>query len=94
MAQIGIAWVLQSPVVTKPIVGAAKPHHSSDAAAAPDIELAHEETAALEKQYIGRAAGLFYAGALGLIRGQAPFPTWDVASARNEPSSTFARSEA
>ena len=36
MAQVALAWVLKNPVVTAPIVGATKPHHLADAAAAID----------------------------------------------------------
>ena len=37
MAQVALAWVLQNPVVTAPIVGATKPHHLADAVAALDV---------------------------------------------------------
>jgi aryl-alcohol dehydrogenase-like predicted oxidoreductase len=33
-AQVALAWLLQKPVVTAPIVGASKPHHLEDAVAA------------------------------------------------------------
>lgn len=59
MAQIATAWVLKNPVVTAPIIGATKPHHLDDAAAAVELELTAEETAALEEHYIVRAAGGF-----------------------------------
>ncbi|MGW7571055.1 aldo/keto reductase [Streptomyces tendae] len=39
MAAVGLAWVLRNPVITAPIVGATKPHHLADAAAALDLEL-------------------------------------------------------
>ena len=37
MAQVALAWVLQHPVVSAPIVGATKPHHLADAVAALDV---------------------------------------------------------
>jgi aryl-alcohol dehydrogenase-like predicted oxidoreductase len=59
MAQIAMAWVLNNPVVTAPIVGATKPHHLDDAAAAVDITLTPEELTALTKHYTVRNAGGF-----------------------------------
>jgi aryl-alcohol dehydrogenase-like predicted oxidoreductase len=55
MATIALAWVLQTPVVDAPIVGATKQHHLSDAVAALDIDLTKDETAALERPYVRRA---------------------------------------
>ena len=54
MAQVALAWVLSNPVVDAPIVGATKPHHLADAAAALDIELTDDEKAALEAPYTPR----------------------------------------
>jgi aryl-alcohol dehydrogenase-like predicted oxidoreductase len=51
MAQVGLAWVLRNPVVAAPIVGATKPHHLADAAAALDLHLSDEEIKALEEPY-------------------------------------------
>jgi 1-deoxyxylulose-5-phosphate synthase len=51
MAQIALAWVLSKPVVSAPIVGATKPHHLHDAAAALDLVLTVDEVAALEESY-------------------------------------------
>ena len=51
MAQVALAWVLASPVVACPIVGATKPHHLAAAAAALDVTLTAEEIAALEGAY-------------------------------------------
>lgn len=59
MAQIAMAWVLNNPVVTAPIVGATKPHHLDDAAAATDIELTSDEVTALSEHYTVRDAGGF-----------------------------------
>ncbi|MCY1692864.1 aldo/keto reductase [Curtobacterium sp. SL109] len=59
MAQIAMAWVLKSPVVTAPIIGATKPHHLDDAAAAVDIELTSDELTALDEHYTVRDAGGF-----------------------------------
>jgi aryl-alcohol dehydrogenase-like predicted oxidoreductase len=54
MAQVALAWVLHNPVVSAPIVGATKPHHLADAAAALDVALTAEEIAALEDAYTPR----------------------------------------
>jgi len=54
MAQIALAWVLHNPVVSAPIVGATKPHHLADAAAALAVHLTGEEVAALEEHYTPR----------------------------------------
>ncbi|MDA8440426.1 MAG: aldo/keto reductase [Propionibacterium sp.] len=51
MAQVALAWVLKNPVVTAPIVGATKPHHLGDAAAALDLHLSDEEISRLEQPY-------------------------------------------
>ena len=51
MAQVALAWVLSKPVVSCPIVGATKPHHLADAAAAVEITLTDDELAALEEPY-------------------------------------------
>ena len=51
-AQIALAWMLAKPGVTSPIVGATKPHHLEDAAAALSVPLTREEIAALEEPYV------------------------------------------
>ncbi len=40
------------PYITAPIVGATKPHHLADAAAALDVRLSPEEIATLEEPYV------------------------------------------
>ena len=50
-AQIALAWVLQAPGVTAPIVGVTKAHHLKDLIEAADLKLTPEEVAALEKPY-------------------------------------------
>jgi aryl-alcohol dehydrogenase-like predicted oxidoreductase len=50
-AQIALAWVLQAPGVTAPIVGATKTNQLTELIAAVDIKLGAEEIAALEKPY-------------------------------------------
>ncbi|GAA2092114.1 hypothetical protein GCM10009841_00830 [Microlunatus panaciterrae] len=52
MAAVALAWVLNNPVVSAPIVGATKPHHLADAAAALDVRLTDDEIAALEAPYV------------------------------------------
>jgi aryl-alcohol dehydrogenase (NADP+) len=49
--QVALAWVLQVPGVTSPIVGASKPGHLDDAVAALDIKLEPDEIKALEAPY-------------------------------------------
>jgi aryl-alcohol dehydrogenase-like predicted oxidoreductase len=50
-AQVALAWLLSKPAITSPIVGATKPHHLSDAAAALTLRLTPEDIAALEEPY-------------------------------------------
>ncbi|MET0248188.1 MAG: aldo/keto reductase [Sphingobium sp.] len=51
-AQVALAWLLQKPGITAPIIGASKPHHLDDAVAALDLVLSDEEIAALEAPYV------------------------------------------
>lgn len=51
-AQVALAWLLGRPGVTAPIIGASKPHHLDDAAAALALRLTPEETQALEAPYV------------------------------------------
>lgn len=51
-AQVALAWLLQKPVVTAPIIGAAKPDHLDDAVAALALRLAAEEIDALQELYV------------------------------------------
>ena len=51
-AQVALAWLLGQPAVTAPIVGATKPHHLEDAAAALSLHLTPEEIASLEEPYV------------------------------------------
>ena len=51
-AQVALAWVLQQPAVTAPIVGASKPGHLADAVAALEIVLSDDELKRLEKPYV------------------------------------------
>jgi aryl-alcohol dehydrogenase (NADP+) len=50
-ARVALAWVLRSPVVTSPIIGATKPHHLDDAVAALELTLSDDEVNALESGY-------------------------------------------
>jgi aryl-alcohol dehydrogenase-like predicted oxidoreductase len=50
-AQVALAWMLSKPAITSPIVGATKPHHLSDAAAALSLRLTPQEIASLEELY-------------------------------------------
>ncbi|WP_433517804.1 aldo/keto reductase [Nonomuraea sp. CA-143628] len=50
-AQIALAWVLQQPTVTAPIVGATKPGHVDDALAAVSVSLSDKDLASLAEPY-------------------------------------------
>lgn len=54
MAQVALAWVMRNPQVAAPIVGATKPHHHVDAAAAVDLTLTDDEIEQLEAGYTPR----------------------------------------
>lgn len=51
-AQVALAWLMQRPGITSPIVGATKPHHLTDAIAALDVTLTREEMEQLEAPYV------------------------------------------
>jgi aryl-alcohol dehydrogenase-like predicted oxidoreductase len=51
MAQVALAWLLQKPGVTAPIIGATKLAQLDDAIAAVDVRLSAEECAAMEAPY-------------------------------------------
>jgi 1-deoxyxylulose-5-phosphate synthase len=51
-AQVALAWLLQRPGVTAPIVGATKLDHVDDALAAEELTLTGEEAALLEEPYV------------------------------------------
>jgi aryl-alcohol dehydrogenase (NADP+) len=50
-AQIALAWILNKPGVTAPIVGASKMQHLEDALKALDVKLTDDEMKALEAPY-------------------------------------------
>ena len=51
MAQVALAWVLHSPFVSAPIVGATKPHHLPEAIEALNLHLTDDEIQSLEEPY-------------------------------------------
>jgi 1-deoxyxylulose-5-phosphate synthase len=51
-AQVALAWLLDKPAVTAPIVGATQPHHLTDAVAAVNLKLSSQEIAELESTYV------------------------------------------
>ena len=55
MSQVALAWLLTKPVVAAPIVGATKPHHLADAAAAVEVKLTDDEITELEAPYTTQA---------------------------------------
>lgn len=59
MATVAMAWVLKNPQVSAPIIGATKPKHLLDAAAALELTLTSEELASLEAPYTHRAPTYF-----------------------------------
>jgi aryl-alcohol dehydrogenase (NADP+) len=50
-AQIALAWMLDKPYITAPIIGASKMPHLEQAIAALDIELSEDEVSSLEEAY-------------------------------------------
>jgi 1-deoxyxylulose-5-phosphate synthase len=50
-AQVALAWMLQQPVITAPIIGASKPQHLDDAVAALSVALSAAEMRRLEEPY-------------------------------------------
>ncbi len=50
-AQVALAWMLTKPAITSPIIGASKPHHLEDAAAALTLKLDVEDIKTLEEPY-------------------------------------------
>jgi 1-deoxyxylulose-5-phosphate synthase len=59
MAQVAMAWVINNPVVSAPIVGATKAHHLTDAAAAVELQLTDEEIDSLQDDYTPRQPTYF-----------------------------------
>jgi 1-deoxyxylulose-5-phosphate synthase len=51
-AQVALAWLLQRPGVTAPIIGATRPEHLADALAAEQLELTADEVAGVEEPYV------------------------------------------
>ncbi len=54
-AQVALAWVAQQEAVTAPIVGATKPGHLADAAAAVELTLTDDELTRLDEHYAPHA---------------------------------------
>jgi len=55
LAAVALAWMLQKPGVTAPIIGASKPGHFDDAVAALAITLTADEIATLQAPYLPHA---------------------------------------
>jgi aryl-alcohol dehydrogenase-like predicted oxidoreductase len=51
-AQVALAWLLQQPGITAPVIGATKPGHLEDAVSALDIHLTAEEINLLTADYV------------------------------------------
>jgi aryl-alcohol dehydrogenase-like predicted oxidoreductase len=51
-AQVALAWMVQQPFITAPIVGASKLQHLDDAVAALTLNLTPEEISSLEEPYV------------------------------------------
>ncbi len=58
-AQVALAWVLQKPEISAPIIGATKPGHLEDAVQALQVTLTAEEIATLEAPYVPHAVAGF-----------------------------------
>jgi aryl-alcohol dehydrogenase-like predicted oxidoreductase len=54
-AQVALAWVLQKPAISSPIIGAGKPGHLTDAVAALSLRLTEVEIKQLEEPYVPHA---------------------------------------
>jgi len=54
-AQVALAWIMQKPFITAPIIGATKPQHLEDAVAALTLKLEAAEIAQLEAPYVPHA---------------------------------------
>ena len=54
-AQVSLAWLLQKPGVTAPIVGATKLEQLNDALAAEKLTLSESEVSELEEPYVPHA---------------------------------------
>jgi 1-deoxyxylulose-5-phosphate synthase len=54
-AQVALAWVVQKPFITAPIIGASKPQHLTDAVAALTLKLEADEIGQLEASYVPHA---------------------------------------
>ena len=54
-AQIALAWLLQKVPITAPIIGASRPNHLPEAAAAVELKLTSDEIRTLEAPYIPHA---------------------------------------
>jgi len=48
---VALAWLLARPAITIPVIGATKPHHLPDAAAAVALRLDADELTKLEELY-------------------------------------------
>jgi len=51
-AQVALAWLLQKPGISSPIIGASKPGHLTDAVAALGVKLSPDEILLLESAYL------------------------------------------
>ncbi len=51
-ATVALAWLLERPGVTAPVIGATQPGHLADAVAALDLELSGDDVARLEEPYV------------------------------------------
>jgi aryl-alcohol dehydrogenase-like predicted oxidoreductase len=51
-AQVALAWMLQKPFITSPIIGATKPQHLDDAVAALSVKLDDGGNRRVEEPYV------------------------------------------
>lgn len=58
-SQIALAWMIQNPLITAPIIGATKAHHLEDAVLSLSVKLSDEEIKILEEHYAPHAIAGF-----------------------------------
>ncbi len=51
-AQVALAWLLNKPEITAPVIGASKSHHLPDAVGALELQLSEADIAELEQPYV------------------------------------------
>lgn len=76
-AQVALAWLLQQPGITAPIIGASRPGHIADAVAALELTLTADEMTRLEEPYVphavtGMSWPVAFDGTVSVLDGDSP----------------------